>query len=75
MGWGEPQAAASGTALLDTDHVTLRSTDWDGAEPHPGDVVQRPDGTVLVVAEVAKGAGVGHWTLRCHPRQLILWRG
>lgn len=53
--------------------VILRSTAWDGLPPSVGDVVDHPDGILLVVS-VAEGPGVGQWTLVCEPVRVIKWR-
>lgn len=52
--------------------MILRSFEWDGPGPAPGDVVRHPDGLYTVV-EVAAGAGIGHWMLVCEPARIIEW--
>lgn len=52
--------------------MILRSTEWDGLAPAPGDVVQLADG-VAVVTGVARGPGVGQWRITAEPARLIVW--
>lgn len=54
--------------------MILRSTEWEGLPPAPGDVVQLGDGQVAVVRQVAQGPGVGQWRLWCSPARLIRWQ-
>lgn len=53
-----------------TAQVELAFNTWDGPDPHTGAVVVDGD-HALMVDQVAEGAGVGHWTLWCHPVLLI----
>ena len=53
--------------------MILRTTEWEGLPPAPGDVVDLPDGERAVVTAVAMGAGIGHWTLTCQPARRIVW--
>jgi hypothetical protein len=54
--------------------IVLRSSEWDGPSPSPGDVVITDDHDELVVAAVENGAGVGHFTLRCVETTGRIWR-
>lgn len=54
--------------------TVLRTTEWDGPDPAEGDVVQLPGGDVALVEWVARGAGLGQWTLHVSPRRLLAFR-
>jgi hypothetical protein len=54
--------------------VVLRSSEWDGPSPSPGDVVEHEHLGELFVNGVAAGAGLGHFTLSCEPMTGRRWR-
>lgn len=53
--------------------MILRTAEWEGLDPAPGDVVRLPGGAVAIVEHVAQGAGPGQWRLDCRPARLIQW--
>lgn len=54
--------------------MILRSTEWDGPMPSPGDVVQLDEHLVAVVASVAAGPGPGQYRIDCRPARLVRWQ-
>jgi hypothetical protein len=54
--------------------IVLRSSEWDGPSPSPGDVVLHDEHDELVVCSVNAGAGVGHFTLECVERTGRVWQ-
>jgi hypothetical protein len=53
--------------------VILRTTEWDGLDPAPGDVIQLPDDQLAVVTAVASGPGLGQWRIDADPARVITW--
>lgn len=55
--------------------MILRTVEWDGPDPAPGDVLRlSPALTLHLVETVAAGAGLGQWTIEIGPPlRIIEW--
>lgn len=56
------------------NQVVFRSTEWDGPQPAPGDVLST-DFENYVVTSVAIGAGLGHYRIEAYEARTITWAG